>query len=262
MTPMTRAKMWGLCLGLLAVVAGARADAVGDYKIILDRNPFGLRPPPPPPPVPTNSAPETPTNYKLSGITALFKPPRAMFVNQVPGKPTPEYVSLSEGQRQGSIEVLPGGIDVRGGKVRVKISGEERTMSFEKDGLKAAAGPPVMTAPGVPVPMGALNPVPATPGGSMAQPPVAYSGLQPSAYRPGASPTTPEMQAVSGVGINTARQVRIPMDGVPAQSSPPPAPHVDPVEQALKMEVNRVIDAPKVQRGDLPPLPPTDLTGR
>ena len=130
-----------------AVGGHDRADALGDYKVILDRNPFGLRPPPPPPKIETPPPPETPTNYKLTGITALFKPTRVMFVNQVPGKP-PEYLSLSEGQLQGSIEVLPGGIDVKAGTVKVKISGEERTMSFEKDGLKMAAAPQPMSGDG------------------------------------------------------------------------------------------------------------------
>ncbi len=260
---MKHAKTWGWLLGLFTLAVVARADVPGDYKVILDRNPFGLKPPPPPPPTPPTTPPEVPTNYKLSGITALFKPPRAMFVNQVPGKPTPEYLTLSEGQRQDSLEVLPGGIDVRAGKVRVKIAGEERTMSFEKDGLKAAAGPPVMTAPGVPVPMGQFNPVPATPLGAQAQPPGGIPVPQPVAYRPGAVAAPPTViQGTVGGSVNTARPVRIQLDAPPAQSSPPPAPPVDPVKQAVQMELNRVIDAPKVRSGDLPPLPPTDLTGK
>lgn len=254
-----------VCLATLA----ARADAVGDYKVILERNPFALKPPPVPQPPPTNAPPETPTNYKLTGITALFKPRRAMFVNQVPGKPTPEFISLSEGQRQGTLEVLADGINIKAGTVRVKISGEERTLSFDKDGLKAMAGGPVMTAPGVPTPLNQLNPVPPTPGGSIAPPPNFQGGYQNSqgSFNRGAAPAiqsgTIAAQGNIGTGaINTSRTVRIPMDSTPVQSSPPPAPKVDPVEQAVRMEVQRVIDAPKVQSGDLPPLPPTDLTGR
>ena len=96
---MKRATQSGLLLAVVCCGAlTARADAVGDYKVILDRNPFALKPPPVPQPPSTNAPPETPTNYKLTGITALFKPRRAMFVNQVPGKPVPEYISLSEGQ--------------------------------------------------------------------------------------------------------------------------------------------------------------------
>ncbi|MEN9574801.1 MAG: hypothetical protein RL514_2656 [Verrucomicrobiota bacterium] len=264
---------------LLLVLLGcatllARADAVGDYKVILDRNPFGLKPPPPPvaPPAPA-PLPETPTNYKLSGITALFNPPRAMFVNQPPGKPTPEYLSLSEGQVQGSLEVLPNGINVKAGTVRVKISGEERTLSFEKDGLKAPAGPPIMTAPGVPLPpFGLPNPVPPTPGGSMVPtantPATPYNfpvpgtaqpagGAIPSPVPSGTSPARPLRGAGTGTGT-----VVLPIANGGNQTSPPQAPPVDPVVQAVTMEVHRAATKKQVDAGQLPPLPPTDLTGR
>lgn len=265
MSMIAHAKSFGCLLGLCATALVAGADVAGDYKIILERNPFGLKPPPPPPPPPTNAAPaETPTAYKLSGITALFRPPRAMFVNQPPGKPTPEYLSLSEGQRQGSLEVLIGGIDVKAGTVKVKISGEERTMSFEKDGLKGPAGPAIMTAPGVPQPMPVpgFNPTPATPGGSMVAPggiPVPQNFQRPAPV-PTASP------AVMPVPAQMQRQIRTGTTTIPLTqqnaTSPPPAPNIDPVEQTVRMEIQRKLDEPKVISGQLPPLPPTDLTGR
>ncbi|MFM8468449.1 MAG: hypothetical protein ACKODH_00520, partial [Limisphaerales bacterium] len=215
-----------------------------------------------------------PSNYKLSGITGLFKPPRAMFVNQVPGKPTPEYLSLSEGQRQGSLEVLLGGIDIKGGKVRVKISGEERTLSFEKDGLKAAAAPAVITQPGVTLPPNQFNPVPAAPGGTIVAPP----GLPPPQFnRPAVAPTpvpggamgapaaAPVIQVNPGASGMPARTIRMPVTptlGQQNQTSPPPAPNVEPATQALLMEINRTKDASKTIIGERPPLPPTDLTGR
>ena len=247
-----------------ALTAGA--DAVGDYKVILDRNPFGLKPQPVPQPQPTSAPPETPTNYKLTGITALFKPRRAMFVNQVPGKPVPEYISLSEGQRQGSLEILADGINVKDGSVRVKIAGEERTMTFEKDGLKSA-GAPAMTAPGAP-PFTQLNPVPATPGGSIAPPPNFQGGYQNPqgsfnrAAAPAAQPAPVAVQGNFGTGApSTARPVRIPIgDGAPVQSSPPPAPNIDRAEQVLRMEINRKLTEAQVQRGELPPLPTTELS--
>ncbi len=253
-------------LGLLIAAIGcaaftAHADAVGDYKVILERNPFGLKPPPPPPPPPAPPAETvTPTNYKLSGITALFNPPRAMFVNQVPGKTSAEYVSLSEGQRQGAIEVLADGINVKAGTVRVKISGEERTMSFEKDGLKASTAPAVMTAPGVPMPLGHPNPVPPTPGGSMVPAP----SIPVPTYRPAATPA-PMPAANPGVipGANSIqRPVRIPITTTENQTAPPPAANIDPVVQTVAIEVNRAVTREAVARGDSPPLPPTDLTGR
>ena len=268
---MKRATQLGLVLAAVGCAFTARADALGDYKVILDRNPFGLRPPPPPPKIETPPPPETPTNYKLTGITALFKPARAMFVNQLPGKPTPEYVSLSEGQLQGSIEVLPGGIDVKAGTVKVKISGEERTMSFEKDGLKMAAAPqPIMTAPGVPVPVPGINPVPAAPGGTMAAPPnvpvpqfnrpTTVPAAQP-AVQPTPIPAPAGALQLQGTPTRPVRTISVPTTQQNA-TSPPPAPNVDPAEQALRMEIQRKLDERKVQVGELPPLPPTDLTGR
>lgn len=262
---MKRATQSGLLLAVVCCAAlTARADAVGDYKVILDRNPFNLKPVPVPQPPPTNAPPETPTNYKLTGITALFKPRRAMFVNQVPGKPVPEYISLSEGQRQGSLEILADGINLKEGSVRVKISGEERTMTFEKDGLKSA-GAPAMNAPGAP-PFNQLNPVQPAPGGNIAPPPNFQGGYQSpqGSFNRGSMPTTIQpapaaAQGSFGVGApSTARPLRI--DAAQVQSTPPPAPVIDRAEQALRMEINRTIDAPKVQRGELPPLPPTELS--
>ena len=268
---MKRATQCGLLLAVFGAAVIARADAVGDYKVILERNPFGLKPPPPPasPPA-TPETPETPTKYKLSGITALFNPPRAMFVNEgIPGKP--EYLSLSEGQRQGSLEVLLGGINLTNGAVRVKISGEERTLSFDKDGLKPAVGPPVMTAPGVPNPRFGLNPVPPTPGGTMVSPPNSL----PVTYKSDlmANPMTPAPGAIQAPGIGPAtiqfqdtpsRLMRtVPINtSQQNQTSPPAAPNVDPVVQTVQIEVNRAATKAAVASGQLPPLPPTDLTGR
>lgn len=256
-----------LCVaGLLCLAnsGSARAEAVGDYQVILERNPFGLKPPPPPPPPPAPAPdPVKPTNWKLSGLTALFKPPRAMFVNQVPGKPTPEYLSVPQGERQGAIEVLPDGIDIAAGTVRVKINGEERTMSFKDDGLKGPAGPPVPTLPSFPVPPG-LNPTPATPlGGGQVPAPVVPTipTVQPLKTGVQPAPATPAGVVPIPGASNFQRNVRI-APGVAGQNatSPPPAPNVDPAEQALRMEINRKITEAQVQRGELPPLPGTDLT--
>lgn len=259
---MKRATQLGLLLaGLGWAAATAHADAVGDYKVILDRNPFGLKPPPAAPAPPTNAPPETPTNYKLSGITALFNPPRAMFVNQVPGKPAPEYLSLSEGQRQGSLEVLTDGINLKAGTVRVKISGEERTMSFEKDGLKATPGPPIMPPPGTPMPFGMPNPVQPTPLGTQAPAvpvPGQNPGFRPAGVIPGAAPQ-PNMPTVLPT---PARPMRIPLTTGQNLTDPPPAAIIDPVEQTVRMEIQRKLDEPRVAAGQVPPLPPTDLTGR
>lgn len=259
--------LWVMGLVCLANGAHARAEAVGamsDYQVILERNPFGLKPPPAPPaPPPPAAEPAKPTNWKLSGLTALFKPPRAMFVNQVPGKPTPEYLSVPQGERQGAIEVLPDGIDIAAGTVRVKINGEERTMSFKDDGLKGPAGPPVPTLPGFPVPPG-LNPTPATPlgGGQVPAPAIpSMPTMQPTRTGVQPAPATPAGVVPIPGASNFQRNVRIaPVVAGQNATSPPPAPNVDPAEQALRMEINRKLTEKAVLSGELPPLPGTDLT--
>lgn len=268
---MKRATQCGLLLAVLGCsAANVCADAVGDYKVILDRNPFGLKPTPLPQPPQTNAPPETPTKFKLSGLTALFKPPRAMFVNEgVPGKP--EYISLPEGQGGGGILVLSNGINFAAGTVRVIIAGEERTLSFEKDGVKPAVGSPLMPAPGgAPARFtGGYNPPPATLGGTtISQPsavPVNFNQI-PSGVSPqgGAGAIPPP-----AITPNTARIPRfgqatevVPFANAGNQTSPPPAPPVDPVVQAVTMEVQRAATKKQVDAGQLPPLPPTDLSGR
>ncbi len=252
--------LWLGGLLCLVVTTLALGETAADYRVILERNPFGLKPPPPPPALPVaTTEPVKPTNWKLSGITALFKPPRAMFVNQMPGKPTPEYLSVRQGERQGAIEVLDNGIDLTNGTVRVKINGEERTMSFKEDGLKGPAGPPV--GGGSPMPAMPLGmPPPGAPPGSpsIPMPPSAYPAPRTSAQPVGMSPTS----VVPQVGIpNLQRPMRV-TPGVAGQNatSPPPAPNVDPAEQVLRMEINRKLTEVQVQRGELPPLPGTELT--
>lgn len=269
----TRAILPVSLLALGVAVLSARADVVGDYKIILERNPFGLKPPPEPPAPQTNAPPETPTKFKLSGITGLFRPARAMFVDEgVPNKI--QYLSLSEGQTQGSLKVLLGGIDIKAGTVRVEIAGVERTMSFEKDGLKSASAPPIATAPGVPKPitMPVYNPMPATPGGTVALP--AVNAAPPNTLiHPQAMPAP----AAYPAGIPAPAQIQSPtMPGRPLrggntisipstyqnQTAPPTPPPVDPVVQTVAIEVQRAATKAQVDAGQLPPLPPTDLTGR
>ena len=249
---MKRAHIFGsLLLALLGVVAAAHADTAGDYSVTLERNPFGLKPPPPPPPPPTNAPPETPTNYKLTGISALFKPTRVMFVNQLPGKPQPEYITLSEGQRQGSLEVVPGGINLRRGEVKVKISGVESTMSFEKNGIKVAATGPAPGAPmpgGMPVPIPGMpqNPNPPKPGGAMTAPGMPGMNNTPPAYVPPVqlpvgAPATTDPNAGPGINVNrpmrTTGAVSLPVNQQASQPTPPDHGNVDPVRQTVAMEV-------------------------
>lgn len=243
----------GWLLFLYAIPAVANTDLVGDYKVILERNPFGLKPPPPPPKTETNAPPETPVNYKLTGMTALFKRPRAMFVNQLPGKATPEYISLSEGQRHGGLEVLVGGLDFANGTVRVKIAGEEHTLSFAKNGITPASGPTAVTQPvsSTSVPRPLASPVlaskPATSdsageGSSVPTPPVTsppqaaslmaspgLAGGLPAGSLPHSSSTSPPpisnpIDQIENMRRQAYRQANTQINSQPAPPTAPPTP--------------------------------------
>ncbi|HLP75413.1 MAG TPA: hypothetical protein VK327_00725 [Candidatus Paceibacterota bacterium] len=144
----------GLGLGL---GVHAASSATGPYQTIMERNVFGLKPPadpkdnlPPPPP---------PSKVVLSGITTLLGNKRALVSVALPGKPQPENYILTEGQREGDIEVLQ--IDEKAGLVKITNRGIEQTLDFKTDGAKAQPAPSIQT-PGVvmsqPPPPGAIPP--------------------------------------------------------------------------------------------------------
>src|SRR5881296_2776061 len=97
--------------GILAVSAAQTALAEAKpnpYQAIVERNPFGLKPPPPPPdPAPPAPA-APPAKVLLTGISSMFGV-RALLeiTEQEPGKsPTTRKPILKEGERDGSVEVL------------------------------------------------------------------------------------------------------------------------------------------------------------
>lgn len=151
-----------------AMLAGFSLAAHADnpYQVIIDRNPFALKPIPPPPEpgpaaVPTNAPP--PSEIKLTGITTLLGPPQVFLqlVNAQTKKP--EYPPpMQVGDKQMDVEVLS--IDPEAGTVRIKQGDAETTLDFEKNGIKSAVagGPAVPPVPGVaplavPPPPGAIG---------------------------------------------------------------------------------------------------------
>src|ERR1043166_7471721 len=100
--------------GLLAggsAFAVPSPDLKQNYSTIVERNPFGLRPPPPPPqPAQTNKVAEVPkTDIFLTGIVTVGYPripKRAYMMLKEQNKKDPIYYSLSEGQKRDDIEVL------------------------------------------------------------------------------------------------------------------------------------------------------------
>lgn len=138
------------------------------YQAIIDRNPFGLKPPPPPPEPPQlpAAAQAPPSALKLSGITTLLSGKKAMFVLQEPGKPVVYSDLLREGEKDRAItnlEVLY--IDEKAGTVQVKFGGKDLAMDFKSNGLQIAVGP-AAPPPGGPGGPGAVGtPTVARPGG-------------------------------------------------------------------------------------------------
>src|SRR5882672_6816749 len=99
-----RAAICVLCVLLLCAGGSATgADSANPYQGIVDRNVFGLKPPPAPPRPEDNKPPLPP--IILTGITTILGNKRALMNMQMPGKPPQSFI-LTEGQRDGDIEVL------------------------------------------------------------------------------------------------------------------------------------------------------------
>jgi hypothetical protein len=220
------------------------------YANIVDRNVFGLRPPPPPTAV---APPETPApNITLQGIVSIpFGKKQVLFKTMMPGAagqpPKEMSLAMSEGERMGEVEVLE--INEAAGTIRFRNHGKEQLKDLSKDGVKAPAGP-VAAAPGLP----AVH-LPAVPGVPTATvPPAVPSG--------GSGVTT--FGGNSGNVNIPGRPMRLtpPNTGTAAGTSMTPQAErpLSPEEQTILMEVNRKLTADKVQKGELPPLPPTELT--
>src|SRR5436190_14085248 len=134
----------GTITGLLGgvIVAGFSLGAFAEvkenpYQVIIDRNPFALRPIPPPPVPQDNTPPPPPAlEIKLTGITTLLGPPRVFLEFTDPqSKKTDRPPPLGEGDPyKDGISVVA--IDAENGRVRIKNGDAETTLDFEKNGIK------------------------------------------------------------------------------------------------------------------------------
>ena len=272
--------------GMLALSGDAlwaAVDAKASYQIIVDRNPFGLRPLPPPlsaagPPEPP---PKPPASFKLVGITSIQSPKKALILKtETTPNSKPKYFRIEEGGRDGDIDVLE--IDAKNGSVKIAYAGNNSVLKFEKENVKAAGapgGPPMPNYAAVPgmglPPPPALNatgsgaayyqPNPGVPlGGRFSgQPlgnPANSGGYNPSGNipPPGGNPggvAVPSFQLnVPGssepVRTVPTRQLRI--NGAPQSSSPPTPVPMEPDQQRVLMHLNQIISP------DGPPFPPLD----
>src|SRR5262245_61545710 len=101
------------------------------YQAIVERNPFGLKPPPPPVETPPPGPVIPPPKVILTGIVSAFGPVRALLeiTEQEPGKQAKtEKPILREGEKWGPVEVIS--IDYDKSTVRIRNNGAETNLLF------------------------------------------------------------------------------------------------------------------------------------
>lgn len=179
-----------------------------------------------------------------------------------PGAPPPGQeppLVIAEGDTLEGIQVVS--IDEVSGTVNVNNNGQPLSLTFEKDGMKVPTGPaaPVAGVPGQPGIPGQLP---------IARPP----GLPGVANISGMAPVQLGGLPVTAAGANAggafagqlsaqATTAVAPADGL-TQSGLPQRQVRTPSfeEQMLMVEANRMANQDKIDRGLMPPLPPTALT--
>ncbi len=253
-----------LALGGLLASAGMAAaitePATASYSVIIERNPFNLKPPepvkPPEPPAPP------PSTVKLTGITTILSSKRALLTVQEPGKPQPSQKIMREGERDGTLEVVE--INEQAGAVKIINSGVSRTLTFETDGVTKPVAVVNPLPPGVGQPQFPGQPAP--------QP-------NPAVPTPVFRTSTGGPTGLGGIGggdasaTDAARQIPtrsvrvapltsqpaptvLPGQYVPPRTTQPSPSQLSAEEQIILMEVNKTLN----QGG--PPLPPTPLSPR
>jgi len=260
----------GLSLAFL-LAAGLRGDVAtvkgSKYGIILERNPFGLRP------LPTNTVvTPTPTNpppvqvdVQLSGITAdplgtkawlVIPPPKTSKDKEV------KYVSMREGESDGDVEVVK--IDPDRRTVTIVNAGSTVTLDFENNAPATVAARPA-AKPGRAVPGRRPGTATARPSARVLGQPTTTSrsrGVRPnSVARPPRSsmrssslsrPNTSAPRIVGGGGRPSASLQTIPPRNI--RTASPPQANVDPATQWLQMKAAE--ETARRQGIVYPPTPP------
>lgn len=219
----------------------------GTFQQIPKRNVFGLKEPEQP--SPTNAPPQIP-RLILTGITTILGNKRALLKEQPlaqPGRTADpakdiSYI-LTEGQREGSVEVLQ--IDEKVGSVKVLNSGVIMTLTFEKDGAKLPVTPPPGNAPGMAAGIGGVQP--ALPGVSPGTPP--GIGLTNTLPRPPRGPR-PATGAANAQGFPQAPSPTgrtagmLPTNSAVQNISPLDLQGLTPEEQAIVLQLQRSAESP------------------
>ena len=261
------------------------ANLKENYQSIIERNPFGLKPPPPPA---TNNPAETKEKPKLevflTGLTAIDYPrypKQAYLYTMEQGKKEPTYYAINEGDGKDGIQVLS--IDAERRKVRIRMENKETLLSFDTHGVKVAAvpgkpgvpGQPGIPAPGQPIPgapgqvqPGAPAPLPA-PGSAAVTYNAAGQPIQPAQGQDAAAlaqryglQNQPGTTGNSGLRQIPSRRVRggnpnqnpgIPSPGGGEGIQQPQGEPVDVAEDYLRMHLNRAV---REREGiPMPPVP-------
>lgn len=221
----------------------AAATAANPYQTIVERNVFGLVPIPTAPPPDASAAAKDLPKITPNGIMTLFGKLQVLFKVAVPGQPAGKedaYV-MCEGDRQDEIEVQK--IDEKSATITFNNHGIIQTLALVEG--KASGGTPAGGAPGVPR-------LPNIPG----HPPVPGAARPPGFGWHGA-----HMAGQANAGANSP-------DGAPnlggaasaganTQNQEPP---LTPEAQVIMIEANRMLTQEAVDKGDMPPLPITEIT--
>jgi hypothetical protein len=279
---MKRAALAGVVSSVMlgGCLAGLSAD--NPYQDIVNRNAFALNPIPPPPP-PTPPQAQNPTDVFLSGISTIGGVKKAFLrvVDKTPGRKE-EFPILIEGEGQGRVDVVS--INVDKGEVVIKIDGNEKTITFEKEAPKGPAAPPgVLLPPGHPggtvlIPSAALPNPAAMAGGSPAAGYTKYGnvtvgGAAPAATSPMANlTTTPSAAAAySAQSSIPSRPMRgdVYVGGAGGVATPTATAPVTPgmtreqailhIEEQRKMR-EEALRLGLIRENQMPPLPPSPLS--
>jgi hypothetical protein len=268
----------GTALVINSVKAVPATELKENYQSIIERNPFGLKPPLPPATNTTDTVKEKPkTEIFLTGITSIGYPKlpkQAYFYTREQGKKDPVYYALSEGDSKDGIRILS--IDPQQRKVRVNMNNSETLLSFETHGVPVAAAAarppgapgalPVPGQPNQPVQPGVQPlPMPTVPNAAASRPiydangqaiyqnnpqtmPAVNSGYQNAAASARQIPT----RRIRGGGSQPGDVMMAPgVGGSPQQVQEQPR---DPAEQYLRMHLNRATQE-RESGLPMPPLP-------
>ena len=204
-----------LAIAPLCAVPAVWADARNPYQTIVDRNPFGIKPPPEKPPEEPPAPVVPPAKVILTGVLNVLGPPRALLeiTETEPGKaPVITKRTWQAGEGEGQVEVLS--IDVEKAMVRIRNGKTEANIELAKATNGPAAPPPL----GIPfqAPLQGQNGQLIPPGGAVAP------GAAPLTFTPNNALNSARNAGVSTYGAPAAPAVNPAINPIPAAPNPFP----------------------------------------